>query len=187
MKERGIWELPHATIPLLTVRDGSGHLPKPPLDTEIFVDAVSRRIPGADIPALVSIAEAAETNRHGAMLIISSDAAGEAERMAPQPWTIEPTKLTGDLISQVSSMDGGLLGVSYSVDQGFNPGSFRVDGGGMPTRIFLSWCHQDKALKVALLRDLLPALGVFTDFDVEWWEDSHLTCGEELTPAIVER
>ncbi|MGQ0777574.1 MAG: hypothetical protein ACT4NY_24720, partial [Pseudonocardiales bacterium] len=23
--------------------------------------------------------------------------------------------------------------------------------------------------------------------DVEWWEDSHLTCGEELTPAIVER
>ena len=33
----------------------------------------------------------------------------------------------------------------------------------MCTRIFLSWCHQDKALKVALLRDLLPALGVFTD------------------------
>ncbi|MGH3673409.1 MAG: hypothetical protein ACRDSH_22750 [Pseudonocardiaceae bacterium] len=47
----------------------------------------------------------------------------------------------------------------------------------MRARIFLSWCHQDRALKVALLRDLLPALGVFTDFDVEWWEDSHLTCG----------
>jgi hypothetical protein len=26
----------------------------------------------------------------------------------------------------------------------------------MRTRIFLSWCHQDKAPKVALLRDLLP-------------------------------
>lgn len=26
-------------------------------------------------------------------------------------------------------------------------------------RIFLSWCHLDRALKVALLRDLLPALG----------------------------
>jgi len=57
----------------------------------------------------------------------------------------------------------------------------------MPTRIFLSWCHQDKALKEALLRDLLPALGVFTDLDVEWWEDSHLTCGEELTAGIVDR
>ncbi|MGH3754818.1 MAG: hypothetical protein ACRDRP_19390 [Pseudonocardiaceae bacterium] len=54
-------------------------------------------------------------------------------------------------------------------------------------RIFLSWCHQDRALKVALLRDLLPALSVFTDLDVEWWEDSHLTCGEELTAGIADR
>ncbi|MGH3803391.1 MAG: hypothetical protein ACRDTD_25340, partial [Pseudonocardiaceae bacterium] len=57
----------------------------------------------------------------------------------------------------------------------------------MRTRIFASWCHQDKALKEALLRDLLPALGLFTDLDVEWWEDSHLTCGEELTAGIVDR
>ena len=57
----------------------------------------------------------------------------------------------------------------------------------MRTRIFLSWCHQDKALKEALLRDLLPALGVFTDLDVEWWDDSHLTCGEVLTAGIVDR
>jgi hypothetical protein len=57
----------------------------------------------------------------------------------------------------------------------------------MRTRIFLSWCHQDRALKEALLRDLRPALGVFTDFGVYWWEDSHLTCGEELTAGIVDR
>lgn len=53
--------------------------------------------------------------------------------------------------------------------------------------IFLSWCHQDKALKMALLRDLLPALGVFTDMKVKWWEDSHLNCGEELTAGVVNR
>lgn len=57
----------------------------------------------------------------------------------------------------------------------------------MHTRIFLSWCHQDRALKEALLCDLLPALGLFTDLTVHWWEDSHLLCGEELTPAIVDR
>jgi hypothetical protein len=57
----------------------------------------------------------------------------------------------------------------------------------MRMRVFLSWCHQDKELKEALLRDLLPALGVFTDLDVGWWEDSHLTCGEELTVGIVDR
>jgi hypothetical protein len=54
-------------------------------------------------------------------------------------------------------------------------------------RVFLSWCHQDATLKDALLRDLLPALGLFSDLDVEWWEDSHLTCGEELLPGIVDR
>ncbi len=57
----------------------------------------------------------------------------------------------------------------------------------MRTRIFLSWCRQDKALKEALLRDLLPALGVFTDLDVQWWEDSHLTCGEKFAVDIVDR
>lgn len=57
----------------------------------------------------------------------------------------------------------------------------------MRTRIFLSWCRQDKALKEALLRDLLPALGILTDLRVEWWEDSHLTCGEELATGIVAR
>ncbi len=57
----------------------------------------------------------------------------------------------------------------------------------MRARIFLSWCRQDRALKEALLRDLLPALAVFTDLNVEWWEDSHLTCGEELIPGVVDR
>ncbi|MEV4138502.1 hypothetical protein AB0J72_40815 [Dactylosporangium sp. NPDC049742] len=54
-------------------------------------------------------------------------------------------------------------------------------------RIVLSWCHRDQRLKEALLRDLLPALGLFRDLEVQWWQDSHLTCGEEFGPAIVGR
>jgi hypothetical protein len=54
-------------------------------------------------------------------------------------------------------------------------------------RIFLSWCHKDVLLKKALLLDLMPALGMFTDLEVKWWEDSHLTCGEELMPGILDR
>ena len=57
----------------------------------------------------------------------------------------------------------------------------------MEVQIFLSWCHQDRVLKEALLRDLLPALGLFTDLTVRWWEDTHLTCGEKLTESIVGR
>jgi hypothetical protein len=57
----------------------------------------------------------------------------------------------------------------------------------MRVRIFLSWCHRNTALKTALLQDLLPALRIFTDFEVAWWEDSHLTCGEEFLPGIINR
>ncbi|GAA1302567.1 TIR domain-containing protein [Saccharothrix xinjiangensis] len=54
-------------------------------------------------------------------------------------------------------------------------------------RVFLSWCHRDADAKTALLTRLLPALGLFTDLRVEWWEDSHLTCGEKFAPAILDR
>ena len=38
-----------------------------------------------------------------------------------------------------------------------------------------------------MLADLHPALKLFTDVKIEWWQDSHLTCGEELTAGIVAR
>jgi hypothetical protein len=56
-----------------------------------------------------------------------------------------------------------------------------------PKRIFLSWAGLDKRLKDVLLTDLLPALGSLRDVRIEWWEDSHLTCGEVLLPGIVDR
>lgn len=56
-----------------------------------------------------------------------------------------------------------------------------------PIRIFLSWCNKDNALKEALLCDLLPAISMWTDVKIEWWEDSHLTCGEALLPGVLDR
>jgi hypothetical protein len=70
--------------------------------------------------------------------------------------------------------------------RGARPGG-NLDGVIIRIRVFLSWCHQDAALKKALLDDLLPALGLFTDLDVEWWEDSDITCGEELGSIIMDR
>jgi TIR domain len=65
-------------------------------------------------------------------------------------------------------------------------GSFRGRKGAV-VRIFLSWCHQDARDKDALLRDLVPALGLFADLAVEWWDDSHLICGEDFGTTIVSR
>lgn len=56
-----------------------------------------------------------------------------------------------------------------------------------PVQLFLSWAHVDKALKTALLDDLVPALQCFSDIRFTWWEDCHLTPGEELLPAILDR
>jgi hypothetical protein len=53
--------------------------------------------------------------------------------------------------------------------------------------LFLSWTHEDEQLKNALLKDLLPALGLFSDVRFAWWEDSHLVPGEELLPGILHR
>lgn len=54
-------------------------------------------------------------------------------------------------------------------------------------RIFLSWCRRDKDSVQQLVHDLRPTLRLFTDLNVEWWQDSHLMCGEEFTPAIRDR
>lgn len=56
-----------------------------------------------------------------------------------------------------------------------------------PKRIFLSWAHRDRKLKDALLAYLLPALGMLRDITIEWWDDSHLTCGEDLASGIIGR
>jgi len=46
----------------------------------LFEDLVDRFLPGADSAALSILARAAGQNEHGAMLVVSSDAAGEAQR-----------------------------------------------------------------------------------------------------------
>ncbi|MFE5191826.1 diadenylate cyclase [Streptomyces sp. NPDC056628] len=106
---RGVWEFSHAGEALLIVRDGIPHLPTPVLDEEYLEDLVSRFFPQADQDALREAAQAAGNHRHGAMLIISGDAAAEAERLSPQSWSIEPTRLTTELLTQLTDMDGAVL------------------------------------------------------------------------------
>lgn len=65
--------------------------------------------------------------------------------------------------------------------------SFGASPTRLPSRIFLSWTRLDQGLKDALLSVLLPALRLLRDVRIEWWEGSHLTCGEDLTAGIVDR
>lgn len=109
LKERGVWELSQGDAPLLTVRDGVGRLPRRSLDTTLFRETVSRLVSGANLDQLTHVAEAAEHNDHGAMLIISNDAPAEAERLAPQAWSTVPRVLSSAMLEQLTSMDGSIL------------------------------------------------------------------------------
>jgi hypothetical protein len=106
---RGTWELSHDHQVLMTVRDGVPQLPKPPLNADYFADVVERLLPDADQARLLTLAEAAGKHEHGAMLIISSAAAEEAARLAPQARSVEPVLIAPELLSQLTSMDGGVL------------------------------------------------------------------------------
>ena len=57
----------------------------------------------------MSLANAASKNRHGAMLIISSSAAAEAIRLAPQATQTIPSHLMPQAMEQLTNMDGGVL------------------------------------------------------------------------------
>ncbi len=106
---RGAWELSHADVPLLAVKDGVPSLPTRILDEDYFCDLVDRLFPECDTVALLEAARAAGDHRHGAMLVISSSAAEEAQRLSPQAWSVEPTCLPPELVTQLTDMDGALL------------------------------------------------------------------------------
>lgn len=133
---RGAWDLNHAGQALLSLRDGVPHLPKPVLDIERFEDLVDHVFPDAHRKVLSDLAKAVGQHEHGAMLIISGDAAGEAERLSPQVWAVEPTPLSPEWLSQLTSMDGGILvdpqGKCYAI--GVILDGRAVKGDGDPSR-----------------------------------------------------
>ena len=107
---RGSWELAHDSTPLLRVDNGNISLPREPLSKEHFFDTV-QRIYGAsgDAPALWDLALAASRQQHGTMLVVSSDAAAEARRLAPQALAVEPRRLGADVLKSLTAIDGAVL------------------------------------------------------------------------------
>lgn len=55
------------------------------------------------------------------------------------------------------------------------------------TRLFLSWCHEDRSAKNALVEPLRTQLKILGDVTIRWWEDSHLALGEEWRRGLVAR
>jgi hypothetical protein len=111
------WELWHKDGGrMMQVINGVPSLPRQPLVKEKFKDNVRRTFTHAtpDEDALWNIVEAARMQGHGTMIVISSAAAEEADRLADQSTLLkEPVKLVGDLLDEtllmLTSIDGALL------------------------------------------------------------------------------
>ena len=106
------WELRHDDQPLMTVSYGTPSLPRLPFDEQAFrnkLAAVFKGISDSATDLLLSLAKEAGQESHGTMLLISTAAAEEAKRLAPQGTPISPCLLTPQLLKHLTPIDGAIL------------------------------------------------------------------------------
>ncbi len=106
------WELAHAGSTLMRVRYGLPYLPKPsayegklPKDLPRLFSEISED----DIELLVSLVREAEKEAHGTLLVVTPSALEEASRLRAQATLINPLRLTPELLSNLTPIDGAVL------------------------------------------------------------------------------
>ncbi|MGX5692693.1 hypothetical protein ACWKWA_05900 [Dermacoccus abyssi] len=108
----GSWELWHATTPFLRVDNGQPTLPRDLVDADTFVHTVRRVFPEATdqhANILWDMAQACIRQQHGTMLVVHPDARAEGERLLPQAYTVEPTRLGPNAFHALTKIDGAVL------------------------------------------------------------------------------
>jgi len=106
------WELVHADMNLMHVRNGIPSLPRPTLDAaRLRIDLVRifRGIAPRVVEHIVALAQTAARERHGTMLVISAQAAQEALRLKNQSFRLTPCPITPQLLAQLTPIDGAVL------------------------------------------------------------------------------
>ncbi|OJW77877.1 DNA integrity scanning protein DisA nucleotide-binding domain protein [Spirosoma sp. 48-14] len=105
------WLITHDGQPLMRCKYGIPGLVKEGIDRDRFHDICKRifSITKAQINKLLEVAMAATQQKHGALLVISSGAKEEAERLKNQSFSIRPIPLTSQNVLSFSSIDGAVL------------------------------------------------------------------------------
>jgi hypothetical protein len=110
--EQGIWSLSHHGAPLLRVANGHPQLPRPRMSPSLFVDAMRRvfaHVDDHDIRAVWRLAQTAVSQRKGTMLVVTTAAAQEAQRLAPQALAIDPQPIGSRMLRAMTKIDGAVL------------------------------------------------------------------------------
>jgi hypothetical protein len=110
--EQGVWTLSHRGAPLLRVANGHPQLPRPRMSPSLFVDSMRRvfaAVDDDDIAAIWRLAQTAVSQGKGTMLVVTTAAAQEAQRLAPQALAIEPQPIGSRMLRSLTKIDGAVL------------------------------------------------------------------------------
>ena len=116
------WELQHAGHVLMRSHYGLPGLPRTRLSRTTFRKALKRTFALTDAPKverLWDVVLEASRQKHGTLLVITTEALAEADRLKLQCMLIEPVPLTPLITRLVTSIDGAVLldpeGYCYSI------------------------------------------------------------------------
>lgn len=110
--EQGVWIMSHHDVPLLRVANGHPQLPRPRMSPSRFVDSMRRVFADVDVDDIQSIwrlAQTAVSQGKGTMLVVTTAAAQEAERLAPQALAIDPQPIGSRMLRSLTKIDGAVL------------------------------------------------------------------------------
>jgi hypothetical protein len=108
--EQDSWRLRHGRHEMMVVTRGQPRLPSPRVSKKEFRKYFQRRIGRAvksDLKLIYRLVEAAiNRQKHGALLVISDNAEGEASRLGGQ---VEPFPVTVEKMQSLTAIDGAVL------------------------------------------------------------------------------
>mgnify|MGYP001048574197 CR=1 FL=1 len=106
------WELQHAEHMLMRAGYGQPQLPQQSISQEQFQSTlrrIFRRIKPAQTERLWRVVREATRQKHGTMVVVSTQAEAEAERLSGQAIKIEPIPITPEIIHMVTAIDGAVI------------------------------------------------------------------------------
>ncbi len=110
--EQGVWVMSHHRSPLLRVANGHPQLPRPRMSASLFVESMRRvfaDVDDDDIRAVWRLAQTAVSEGKGTMLVITTAAEEEAQRLAPQALAIDPQMIGSRMLRSLTKIDGAVL------------------------------------------------------------------------------
>ncbi|WP_416212158.1 DNA integrity scanning protein DisA nucleotide-binding domain protein [Nostoc sp. DedQUE08] len=106
------WELVHADHVLMRVTYRQPELPRASIDRHKFETDIKRIFPKITLKEIVKLWELvleATKQKHGTMVVVSSGAKEESNRLKNQATIIEPVEITTQLMKVITGIDGAVL------------------------------------------------------------------------------